>query len=230
MSLEPPLVSVAIGLDTQAHELIRDEGGFALSLLAGDQAALAQHFARSVPPIALWEGVDAREGARGPLLDGALAWFECAVRSTHPAGDHTIFVAEVERIELGRDGRGARLPRTAATRRRDRRGRLRPRRLLLDTEQLWDEVRERLARERGGRWSERAQADMMGMSSPEWSRYMHDVVGLDEPPDEIAAEVVQPDGGALPRVACRCCRERPRPSSAWPRTGRSASRRRPTAR
>ncbi len=63
--------------------------------------------------------------------------------------------------------------------------------LLLDTEQLWDEVREQLAHERGGRWSERAQADMMGMSSPEWSRYMHDVVGLDDPPDEIAAEVVR---------------------------------------
>jgi len=63
--------------------------------------------------------------------------------------------------------------------------------LLLDTEQLWDEVRENLARERGGRWSERAQSDMMGMSSPEWSRYMHDVVGLDEPPDEIADEVVR---------------------------------------
>jgi HAD superfamily hydrolase (TIGR01509 family) len=63
--------------------------------------------------------------------------------------------------------------------------------LLLDTEQLWDEVREELARERGGRWSERAQADMMGMSAPEWSRYMHDVVGLAEPPDEIADEVVR---------------------------------------
>jgi flavin reductase (DIM6/NTAB) family NADH-FMN oxidoreductase RutF len=106
VSLEPPLVSVAIGLETQAHELIRDEDGFALSLLAGDQAALAQHFARSVPPIALWEGVDARDGARGPLLAGALAWFDCAVRSEHPAGDHTIFVAEVERIELGRDAAG----------------------------------------------------------------------------------------------------------------------------
>ena len=106
VSLEPPLVSVAIGLETQAHELIRDEGGFALSLLAGDQVALAQHFARSVPPIALWEGVASREGARGPLLAGALAWFDCAVRFEHPAGDHTLFVAEVERIELGREGTG----------------------------------------------------------------------------------------------------------------------------
>ena len=63
--------------------------------------------------------------------------------------------------------------------------------VLVDSEQLWDEVREHLARERGGRWHDRAQADMMGMSSPEWSRYMHDVIGLSESPDEINAEVVR---------------------------------------
>jgi HAD superfamily hydrolase (TIGR01509 family) len=63
--------------------------------------------------------------------------------------------------------------------------------VLIDSEQLWDEVREQLARERGGRWHERAQADMMGMSSTEWSRYMHDVIGLAEPPEEINAEVVR---------------------------------------
>jgi len=63
--------------------------------------------------------------------------------------------------------------------------------VLLDSEQLWDDVREQLAHERGGRWHERAQADMMGMSSPEWSRYMHDVIGLAEPPEEINAEVVR---------------------------------------
>jgi HAD superfamily hydrolase (TIGR01509 family) len=63
--------------------------------------------------------------------------------------------------------------------------------LLLETEQLWDGVRAELARERGGRWHEGAQRDMMGMSSPEWSRYMHDVIGLAESPAEIAAEVVR---------------------------------------
>jgi beta-phosphoglucomutase-like phosphatase (HAD superfamily) len=62
--------------------------------------------------------------------------------------------------------------------------------VILDTEELWNEVREGLARERGGRWSDRAQADMMGMSSKEWSRYMHDVIGLSEPPEEIVREVV----------------------------------------
>jgi HAD superfamily hydrolase (TIGR01509 family) len=62
--------------------------------------------------------------------------------------------------------------------------------ILIQTEELWDEVRERLARERGGRYDAQAQRDMMGMSSPEWSRYMHERVGLPEPPEEIAAEVV----------------------------------------
>jgi HAD superfamily hydrolase (TIGR01509 family) len=63
--------------------------------------------------------------------------------------------------------------------------------VLLDSEQLWDEAREELALERGGRWQEGAQRDMMGMSSTEWSRYMHDVIGLREPPEEISAEVVR---------------------------------------
>ena len=63
--------------------------------------------------------------------------------------------------------------------------------LLLDSEQLWDEIREELAHERGGRWHERAQREMMGMSSPEWSRYMHDEIGLRETPEEINAEVVR---------------------------------------
>jgi HAD superfamily hydrolase (TIGR01509 family) len=63
--------------------------------------------------------------------------------------------------------------------------------VLIDSEQLWDEVREQLVREWGGRWHERAQAEMMGMSSAEWSRYMHDVIGLAATPEEINAEVVR---------------------------------------
>ena len=63
--------------------------------------------------------------------------------------------------------------------------------VIVDSEHVWDEVREELARERGGHWHDRAQTDMMGMSSPEWSRYMHDVIGLPESPAEIDAEVVR---------------------------------------
>ena len=63
--------------------------------------------------------------------------------------------------------------------------------LLLDTEQVWDEVREALTRERGGRWHDGAQADMMGMSSKEWSTYMHDELELAEPPEELNRLVVE---------------------------------------
>jgi len=63
--------------------------------------------------------------------------------------------------------------------------------VIVDSEQVWDAAREALARERGGRWHENAQRDMMGMSSVEWSRYMHDVIGLEDPPEEISAEVVR---------------------------------------
>lgn len=74
--------------------------------------------------------------------------------------------------------------------------------LLVESEQLWDEVREELVRERGGRWTETAQKDMMGMSSREWSRYMHEELGLPETPEEINAEVVR-------RMAERYHRELP---------------------
>jgi HAD superfamily hydrolase (TIGR01509 family) len=63
--------------------------------------------------------------------------------------------------------------------------------VIIDSEELWDEVREGFAHERGGRWSAQAQADMMGMSSTEWSRYLHEVVGVRQPPEEINREVVE---------------------------------------
>ena len=63
--------------------------------------------------------------------------------------------------------------------------------ILIESEELWAEVREQLAHERGGRYGPKEQRAMMGMSSPEWSRYMHEHVGLPESPDEIAAEVVE---------------------------------------
>ena len=63
--------------------------------------------------------------------------------------------------------------------------------VLVDTEELWDEARRQIAEERGGRWREDAQRAMMGMSSKEWSRYMHDEIGVPDPPEMINAEVVR---------------------------------------
>ena len=63
--------------------------------------------------------------------------------------------------------------------------------VIVDSEQVWDAVREQLVRDRGGRWTDSAQSDMMGMSSPEWSRYLHEELGLEESPEELNDEVVR---------------------------------------
>jgi HAD superfamily hydrolase (TIGR01509 family) len=63
--------------------------------------------------------------------------------------------------------------------------------VLVDTERDWDAARRRFAEEAGGRWHPQATADMMGMSAPEWSRYMHDELGVEAPPDEISRSVVE---------------------------------------
>jgi len=102
LSLEPPLVGVSISRQAALHELLRRAGGFGVSILAAGQERLAQHFARGVPPIALWHGVATREGVSGvPLVDGALGWIECRNWAEYPAGDHTLFVGEALSVEAG---------------------------------------------------------------------------------------------------------------------------------
>ena len=61
--------------------------------------------------------------------------------------------------------------------------------LLVDSEAVWDEVRKEFTEENGGRWHENAQRDMMGMSSVEWSRYVHDRLGVQLEPERISQEV-----------------------------------------
>jgi HAD superfamily hydrolase (TIGR01509 family) len=63
--------------------------------------------------------------------------------------------------------------------------------VLVDSEQVWDAARRQLTEDSSGRWSESATQDMMGMSSTEWSRYMHEVLGVKMPPEEISAAVVK---------------------------------------
>ena len=106
LSLDPPLVGVSVSRQAAMHELLRGSRHFALSLLAEGQEGVAQHFARGVPPIALWHGVAVREGATGaPLLEGALGWIECERTAEHETGDHTLFVGEVIRLERGQTRR-----------------------------------------------------------------------------------------------------------------------------
>lgn len=104
LSLEPPLLGFSVSREAAMHELLREAGGCAISLLAAGQDWLAQHFARGVPPIAMWHGIATEEGASGaPLLVGALGWLECSLRDEIAAGTHTFFVCDVRAVELGED-------------------------------------------------------------------------------------------------------------------------------
>jgi HAD superfamily hydrolase (TIGR01509 family) len=63
--------------------------------------------------------------------------------------------------------------------------------VLIVSETVWGSVREQVTRESGGRWHDRAQQEMMGMSSQEWSRYMRDSLGVPMEPDAISDLVVE---------------------------------------
>ena len=63
--------------------------------------------------------------------------------------------------------------------------------VLIDSEQAWADAREQLARETGGSWAPGTQERMMGMSSPEWSQFMHDELGVPLEPAEISRSVVE---------------------------------------
>jgi HAD superfamily hydrolase (TIGR01509 family) len=63
--------------------------------------------------------------------------------------------------------------------------------VLVDTERDWDAARREVAQAAGGGWRPEATADMMGMSAPEWSRYMHDELGVEAEPGEINRRVVE---------------------------------------
>ena len=63
--------------------------------------------------------------------------------------------------------------------------------VIVDSEQVWDDVRERYTRESGGTYTDSAARDMMGMSSVEWSRYMAERLGVPGTPEEINAAIVE---------------------------------------
>ena len=226
LSLEPPLVGVALRRHAALHELLREAGVFAISILAAGQEHLAQHFARGVPPIAHWPGSRRARPSWSATARGALGWIECRLASEHEPGDHTFFVGEVRR--RGRAGtRGARPPAAGS---RDRGGRLRPRRRAPRHRAALGRGRREIAEERGGRWHDDAQRAMMGMSSPEWSRYMHDVIGARrDRPSEIAARSCGASGELLPAATAARSPARSRRSGGSARAGRSGSPRRRTA-
>ncbi len=96
VSLAPPLVLWSLARRAGSLPVFTHGSHYAINILAADQKELAQRFATR--DIDRFAGVAWREGAGGaPVLDGAVAVFECANRSRYEEGDHVIFVGEVER-------------------------------------------------------------------------------------------------------------------------------------
>jgi HAD superfamily hydrolase (TIGR01509 family) len=63
--------------------------------------------------------------------------------------------------------------------------------VLIDSESVWDAARRAVVADNGGSWTETATRAMQGMSSPEWSRYLHDELGVSLDPGEISRQVVE---------------------------------------
>jgi flavin reductase (DIM6/NTAB) family NADH-FMN oxidoreductase RutF len=96
LSLDPPLVMACINHEASMFTLLKRAEHFGVSVLANDQEAASRHFAD--PDCHTFDGFAYTRAANGVvLLDGALAHLECRVTGHHTAGDHTIFIAAVER-------------------------------------------------------------------------------------------------------------------------------------
>ncbi len=105
LSLDPPLVGISLARSASLFEVLREADEWAVSMLAGDHDHLAQHFARSVPPLVLWDGIAVREDDPR-LLEGAVGWLLVRTVDEVDAGDHMFFVGAIQSLERGR-GRGS---------------------------------------------------------------------------------------------------------------------------
>jgi 3-hydroxy-9,10-secoandrosta-1,3,5(10)-triene-9,17-dione monooxygenase reductase component len=104
LSLDPPLIGFIVANDCPILELLPDAGGCAISILAGGQEWLADHFAEGARPIAMWHSLASEPGAVGaPLFVGALGWLECSLLDLVDLGSSTLSVCAVRRVEPGTD-------------------------------------------------------------------------------------------------------------------------------
>jgi flavin reductase (DIM6/NTAB) family NADH-FMN oxidoreductase RutF len=107
VSLDPMLVLVCVDHTTRTHAHLHAKKRFGINVLCETQRAISEYYAR---PERSHEHAEVEAGARfdrtkhgTPMLHGALAYLECRLHSAQDAGDHTIFIAEVEDVVV-RDG------------------------------------------------------------------------------------------------------------------------------
>jgi flavin reductase (DIM6/NTAB) family NADH-FMN oxidoreductase RutF len=100
-SFQPPLVAVAVKVDSSAYEIVKSAGAFALNVLAKGQNGLAFTFFKSLARDGNTIGGEAfRQGKTGsPILARAAAYVECSVVGGLEKGDHSLFLGEV--VEAG---------------------------------------------------------------------------------------------------------------------------------
>ncbi len=101
VSLEPLLVLICVTRDASMHDPIHEAGTFAVNILAEEQRAVAELFARRGELTEPMGGLPFHvRGTGAPLLGGTLGWFECEVWREYDGGDHTIFVGRVVDMEF----------------------------------------------------------------------------------------------------------------------------------
>jgi flavin reductase (DIM6/NTAB) family NADH-FMN oxidoreductase RutF len=101
VSLDPPLVLVCVEQSARTHAHLHAKKRFGVNVLAENQRVISEYYARPVHTHEHAEEAGARfeRTAQGtPILRGALAYLECRLQSAQEAGDHTIFIAEVEDV------------------------------------------------------------------------------------------------------------------------------------
>jgi len=107
VSLNPRLVLVCVDQRARTHAQLHAKKRFGINVLAENQHAISEHYARTSRHDSVTDAAGARfdRTKHGtPVLHGALAYLECRLHSAQDAGDHTIFIAEVEDIVV-REGR-----------------------------------------------------------------------------------------------------------------------------
>ncbi len=109
VSLEPPLVMVALARKRVITPVVAATGRYAVNVLRHDQQALSDCFAHAPvsPGREEFCGAPWQPGPTGlPLIDGTLAALECTVVQTFSVGDHDLFIARVDSVRVGGDGQG----------------------------------------------------------------------------------------------------------------------------
>jgi len=102
VSLDPLLILICVDHNARLLSFLKEQGRFGISILKDSQRSVSEHFAKAQqdPESAELLGIRFRWTPTGiPLLDDALARLACNVLAEHPAGDHTLFLGEVESMD-----------------------------------------------------------------------------------------------------------------------------------